>query len=431
MLVKRFWDLSTMLDRPAQTSFDEGRSITTVEAEAQRYRDLVEEWNKVVEEIRTFEGFSRFLLPPVFADLREAACEGPIIILIASKVSCDAVIVLHTQLPIHVQLQITLQELLDLAQKHLSNIRHSDGPNYNIFMEVMGNLWRKAISPVVPELKTLLGKGSRIWWCPTSLFTAFPIHSAGEYIRGGQVLSKLFISSYTPSVCALIKARTHMKTPLDIKFAAIGQANPSFSSWQPLHYVDPEVEEVEKLLSKPLVPFTKPLVPFTKPLVPFTKLTSSKSMKQQALRMLQDHQWFHLSCHGKQDHNEPFKSHFAMRDSPLSLLDIIDADISRHKFAFLSVGETAMGDLSALDEVIHLAAGLQFMGVKSVIGTLWSVNDKVAYDLVLAFYEEFCNDGTMDCTMAARALHKAVASLANREDKVPLQHRAMFIHIRI
>ncbi|KIJ62222.1 hypothetical protein HYDPIDRAFT_30490 [Hydnomerulius pinastri MD-312] len=417
MLVKRFRDLSAMLNKPVQTSFDEGRSVTTIEAEAQHYRDLVEEWNKVVEEIRTLEGFSRFLLPPLFRDLREAAREGPVIILIASKVLCDAVIVLHMQLPIRVQLQITPRELHDLARKHLSNIRHSDGPDYNIFVEVMGSLWREAISPVVTELKKLLGKGSRIWWCPTSFFTAFPIHSAGEYACGGQVLSKLFISSYTPSLHALNKARTYTKTTSDIKFAAIGQAEPSFASWKPLHYVHPEVDEIEKLLPTPPVLFTK--------------LTSSESTKQQALRTLQDHQWFHLSCHGKQDLEEPFNSHFAMRDGPLSLLDIIDANLSGHEFAFLSACETAMGDRSAPDEVIHLAAGLQFMGVKSVIGTLWSVDDKVTYNLVLAFYKEFCKDGTMDCTMAARALHKAITSLANGKDKVPLQHRAMFIHIGI
>ncbi|KIJ58051.1 hypothetical protein HYDPIDRAFT_34545 [Hydnomerulius pinastri MD-312] len=118
-----------------------------------------------------------------------------------------------------------------------------------------------------------------------------------------------------------------------------------------------------------------------------------------------------------------------MRDGPLSLLDIINADVSGHEFAFLSACETAMGDLSAPDEVIHLAAGLQFMGVKSVIGTLWSVGDEVAYDLVSAFYKEFCKDSTMNCTTAARALHKAVAFLANKE--IPLEERAMFIHIGI
>ncbi|KIJ60744.1 hypothetical protein HYDPIDRAFT_98065 [Hydnomerulius pinastri MD-312] len=416
VLVKRFRDLSAMLNRPAQTSFDEGRSITTVEAEAQHYRDLVEEWNKVVEDIRTFEGFSRFLLPPLFADLREAAREGPIIILIASEFSCDAIIVWHRQSPVHLRLEITLEEIRDLVMNHLQNIHyvHRDG-DYHTPEEVMGELWKKVIHPVVSELKRYARKDSRIWWCPTSLFTILPLHSAGEYERGSQVLSKLFVSSYTPSLLALIKARTYPKTTSDINFATISQAKPSFASWKPLHYVDPEVDEIEKLLPTPPVLFTK--------------LTSSESTKQQVLRTLQGHQWFHLSCHGMQDLKAPFQSCFAMGDRPLSLLDIIDANISGHEFAFLSACETAMGDLSAPDEVIHLAAGLQFMGVKSVIGTLWSVGDKVAYDLVLVFYKEFCKDGTMDCTMAARALHKAVATLA--EDKVPLEVRAMFIHIGI
>ncbi|KIJ62894.1 hypothetical protein HYDPIDRAFT_30035, partial [Hydnomerulius pinastri MD-312] len=429
VLVKRFRDLSAMLNRPAQTSFNEGRSTTTVEAEAQHYRDLVEEWNKVVEEIRTFEGFSRFLLPPSFADLREAAREGPIIILIASKFSCDAIIIWHRRSPVHLPLEITLHEIRELVENHLKNIRHV----YDTFEEVMGELWKKH---------------SRIWWCPTSFFTALPLHSAGEYKRanGNQVLSTLYVSSYTPSLHALIKARTYPKTTSDIKFAAISQAKPSYASWKPLHHVDLEVEEIELLLPKPPVLFTK--------------LTSSESMTQQALHALQDHQWFHLSCHGKQVLEEPFNSHFAMQDGPLSLLDIIDADISGHEFAFLSACETAMGDLSAPDEVIHLAAGLQFMGVKSVIGTLWSVGDKVARELVSAFYKELCKDGTMDCTMAARALHKAVAtlaenkaeapaplqencttaagaspeavtSLANAKYNVPLQERAVFVHIGI
>jgi hypothetical protein len=41
------------------------------------------------------------------------------------------------------------------------------------------------------------------------------------------------------------------------------------------------------------------------------------------------------------------------------------------EFAFLSACHTADGDEETPDEVIHLAAGLQFSGFKSVIGTLW------------------------------------------------------------
>ncbi|KAG1780906.1 hypothetical protein EV702DRAFT_951497, partial [Suillus placidus] len=65
--------------------------------------------------------------------------------------------------------------------------------------------------------------------------------------------------------------------------------------------------------------------------------------------------------------NGPFQSAFLMRDQPLSLLDIAQMNLSRHQFAFLSACETAVGDFSMHDEVIHLAAGLQFARVKSIV----------------------------------------------------------------
>ncbi|KAF9237026.1 hypothetical protein BU15DRAFT_88916 [Melanogaster broomeanus] len=335
LLANQLQDLSAMLNRPADVSVDENCSIAAVEAKARHYRDLVEQWNRVVEEIRTLKGFSQFLLPPLFTDLQVAACKGPVIVLVASKFSCDAIIVLHTQSPIHIQLQITWEEVDDLVTKHLQNIHNSHGPDHNIFVETMGTIWKMVILPVVYELKKYVQKHSRIWWC--------------EYQPGGSVLSKLFVSSYIPSLSALIKAHRGVKITSDVKFAAIGQAAPDMGvSFQPLQYVEPELDKIEELL---------PTAP-----VRFTRLTGSESTRQQALNKLQEHQWFHLSCHGKQEINEPFKSYFAMHDAPLSLLDIINADLSGHEFAFLSACETAMGDSSAPDEVIHLAAGLQFMG---------------------------------------------------------------------
>ncbi|KAF9233254.1 CHAT domain-containing protein [Melanogaster broomeanus] len=405
MLANQFWHLSAMLNKRTNVSADEDCSIAAVEAKIQNYRDRLEEWNKVVEEIRTLEGFSRFLLPPLFTDFQKAACKGPAIVLIASKFSCDAIIVLHAQSPIHIQLQVTWEEMLDLVVEHLQNIHNSYGPDHNVFVKTMGRIWSKVIFPVVCELKRKLQKNSRIWWCPTSLFTALPLHTAGEYQQGGSVLSKLFISSYTPSLSALIKAHKGQKMTSDVKFVAIGQASPDQDMLhQPLQYVEAELDAIERLLPTPPVTFTK--------------LTSLESTRQEALHKLKDHQWFHLSCHGQQVLKEPFKSCFVMKDGPLSLLDIISANISGHEFAFLSAYE-----------VIHLAAGLQFMGVKSVIGTLWKVGDELAYKLVSAYYKEFCKNGTMDCTMAAEALHKAVALLA--KENVPLEERAMFVHIGI
>ncbi|KIJ12878.1 hypothetical protein PAXINDRAFT_82068 [Paxillus involutus ATCC 200175] len=419
MLVKKFRYLSSALDslgQRAEASSMQNIPRATADAEARRYQILVDDWNGVVEEIRTFDGFSRFLLPPLFSDLQKSACEGPVIVLLAGGVSCDAIIVLHEQSPIHIQLEITPEELARLAEQHRENISLRR-PDREVFLIVLRVLWAKVVSPVVVELEKIIPKRSRVWWCPTSLFTVFPLHASGQHWEGGISFPRRYVSSYTPSLSALVKARRATRSPPPVSFAAIGQAKPDGQpvSFGPLEFVESELNVLESRL-----PLSS---------VVFKKLTSSESTRRETLRAFQENHWLHLSCHGMQNFAEPFKSFLAMRDGPLSLLDIINVDLFRHEFAFLSACQTAMGELDTPDEAVHLAAGLQFSGVKSVIGSLWSVGDEVACMLTARFYEEFCAQGRMDCTMAARALHEAVRALA--KEGVPIEYRMVFVHIGI
>lgn len=136
------------------------------------------------------------------------------------------------------------------------------------------------------------------------------------------------------------------------------------------------------------------------------------------------------SFHGIQKYDEPFNPAILMRDHPLSLLDITQMDLSRHECAFLSACDTAVGDYDTPDEVIHLAAGLQFAVVKSGVGTLWRVDDNSVQRLVDPFYKNVCRDGKMNSKRATRALHQAVQSLACDTD-MPLDQRILFIHIGV
>lgn len=67
----------------------------------------------MVAEIRKLHGLSHFLQPPLFFELRNAASGGPVVIVNASQYTCDALIVLPDNDPIHVGLPIT-KELLVL-----------------------------------------------------------------------------------------------------------------------------------------------------------------------------------------------------------------------------------------------------------------------------------------------------------------------------
>ncbi|KAG2138081.1 CHAT domain-containing protein [Suillus bovinus] len=327
-LMKKFRDLSSLLDKPP-ADHAEATPRVDIEAEETRYRRLVQDWNGTVEEIRKIEGFSRFLLPPIFSDLQDAARDGPIVVLIASKSSCNAIIITHKQPPTSMQLSTDLQKLTKLVLAFRVAVEKEVGPkgNQTALIKALRELWDLVVGPVVENLGGFARPGSRIWWCPTSVFNFLPLHAAGEYKQKGKSLSQQYISSYTPSLTALIKARGSHEKSLSVPFVAIGQDRPNGVSFT-LDAVESELELVRRLLP--------PL-----PTASFSKITSIDATKSRVLRALRDNTWFHLACHGTQRFDEPFESAFLMRDQRLSLLDITQMDLSRHQFAFLSACETA------------------------------------------------------------------------------------------
>ncbi|KAG1740446.1 CHAT domain-containing protein [Suillus paluster] len=396
---------------------------------AMEYRRRTTEWEAVVAEIRDVHGFSRFLLPPLYEDLQAAARDGPVIILIASKYSCNAIIVPTSGEPHHLPFQsLTLSDLNMLKEDFAREIHHATlmGPKEprKDLRVLLRKIWDGIMLPIVNVLKhdLKLRRRSRIWLCPTAAFTSIPLHAAHPFRtkadRSGreQSLEDIYICSYTPTLSALIRSRQTMKICLTPSFVAIAQGQPGAGQGTVLATVDSELELVHKLVP---------------PNVKFTYLSGGEATQAGALEALQCNTWAHLACHGKQDRQQPYNSRFAMRDKPLTLLDIMENNAPQAEFAFLSACHTAVGDEETPDEVIHLAAGLQFSGFKSVIGTLWVVDDAVAKHVVEAFYGHMFKDlkeDVIDCTKAASSLNHATCAVTN---KVPLEQRIVFIHIGV
>ncbi|KAG1769132.1 CHAT domain-containing protein [Suillus placidus] len=394
---------------------------------ATQYRRLTERWGVVVAEIRNLKGFSRFLLPPSYEDMQAAACQGPVIILIASRYSCSAIVVPTSGEPHHVPFpSITLTDLKNFKDRFARAIRNAStmGPKQprNDLIVLLRAVWDEIMLPVVNVLQQSLKleSHSRIWLCPTAAFTSIPLHAAHPFRTNADrskepCLEDLYICSYTPTLSALVRSRQMMKKRVAPSFVTIGQAQPGAGKGKALLAVDSELALVRKL-----VPATANC----------TTISGDAATRAGALEALQQNTWVHLACHGKQDPKQPYDSHFVMRDKPLTLLDIMEKDMPHAEFAFLSACHTAVGDEKTPDEVIHLAAGLQFSGFKSVVGTLWEVDDAVAKHVVKAFYENMFEDleggGGMDCTKAAWALNRATQTV---KTEVPLEQRMVFIHI--
>ncbi|KAG1719616.1 CHAT domain-containing protein [Suillus lakei] len=386
----------------------QGSTASTDRAAADRaatdYRRRTRQWEAVVAEI---------------PDLQTAARHGPVIILIASEYSCNAIIVPTSGEPHHVPLpSVALADLNNLKDHFAKAIPQASRMNpkepRNDLIVLLRAVWDEIMLPIVNVLQhdLKLKHQSRIWLCPTAAFTSIPLHAAHPFRTKADCskepcLEDLYICSYTPTLSALIRSRQMMKTHTD---SVLRKS-------KALLAVDSELELVQKL-----VPATANR----------TTISGDAATRAGALEALEQNTWVHLACHGKQDHTQPYNSHFVMKDEPLTLLDIMGKDIPHAEFAFLSACHTAVGDKETPDEVIHLAAGLQFSGFKSVIGTLWEVDDAVAKHVVEAFYKNMFRDlkdgGVMDCTKAAWALNRATHAV---KTKVPLEQRMVFIHIGV
>ncbi|KAG8216353.1 hypothetical protein J3R82DRAFT_6432 [Butyriboletus roseoflavus] len=74
------------------------------------------ELQRVVTKIRGLPGLSRFLLP-LFPDLQQVTCEGPVITVNANKYGCDALVVLVDRHPLHILLSITKEGVCEMSTK--------------------------------------------------------------------------------------------------------------------------------------------------------------------------------------------------------------------------------------------------------------------------------------------------------------------------
>ncbi|KAG1775459.1 CHAT domain-containing protein [Suillus placidus] len=413
-LAHNYLELSKRVSNAAQSSATiADRAV--VDRAATEYRRITRQWEAAVAEIRNLRAFSRFLLPPLYEDLQVAARHGPVIILIASEYSRSAIIVPTSGEPHHVPFpSITLTDLKNFKDRFARAIRNASvmGPKQprNDLMVLLRTVWDEIMLPVVNVLqqRLKLKSHSRIWLCPTAAFTSIPLHAAHPFRTNPDrskepCLEDLYICSYTPTLSALVRSRQLMKKRVAPSFVTIGQGQPGTGKGKALLAVDSELELVHKLVPA---------------MANCTAISGDAATRAGALQGLEENTWVHLACHGKQDPKQPYNSHFVMRDEHLTLLDIMERDIPHAEFAFLSA--------------LPYRPGLQFSGFKSVVGTLWEVDDSVAKHVVKAFYENMFMDlkdsCVMDCTKAAWALNRATHAV---KTEVPLEQRMVFVHIGV
>jgi CHAT domain-containing protein len=163
------------------------------------------------------------------------------------------------------------------------------------------------------------------------------------------------VSSYTPTLTALLRAQQGAKVygADQIKLLLVATEHAQNLALPPLPFVSREVETVTAITSESLVSIHQTAV------------------KSGVVERLASANVVHLACHGIQDAREPHNSHFCLGDGSLTVAELMSINLQDAFFAFLSACETAKGDRTHVDEAIHLAATMLFVGFKSVAATMW------------------------------------------------------------
>ncbi|KAJ7828707.1 CHAT domain-containing protein [Mycena leptocephala] len=378
---------------------------------AKKSHALALERSHVLQQIRELPGFERFLLPKPISELSPAAQKGPVAILNTSAYGCDALILLPGLVDevIHVPLSdFTLLNAQVLA-KVLASIVGTSGRSDRLHGSIEGDmapddiisyilfeLWSKIVRPVLNALA--ITDLERIWWCPTGPLAFLPIHAAGLYGRDqafGSKLSDFLISSYTPSLTALIEGfRPQSKSQKNLQLLAVTQ--PSADGQFHIPGTHKEIKAIEHC---------------AKGKVPVLWLDRHMATIEEVQKGMKESRWVHFACHGVQSTSPTESALLLAGSSRLTLSNIIQLSLPSADLAFLSACQTATGSQQLQDESVHLAAGMLLAGYRGVIGTMWSIMDHDAPQVAGDVYAHLLEASPPDPTRAAKALHLAIRKL--------------------
>ncbi|MET8206229.1 CHAT domain-containing protein [Streptomyces sp. NPDC005373] len=412
------------LDQPTSATF--GPPLQPG-ARAGARRDAQAEWEQLLTQIRSVNGFSAFLKPPGAAELTAQAAEGPVVYVCAAPTRCDALVLTGNPTdPVHVVPLDTFSEMEALHQAiTLENAVAAAGDPavapaarraaQREILDVLAWLWDAVTEPVL----TALGHTGppapgapwpRLWWCPVGVFSVLPLHAAGHHEdlddhssrhTAPRTAPDWVVSSYTTTVRALARARAHRHRAAPAARTAI-IAVPEAPGTGPL----PGAAAEAALLGK---------------LVPGANILLSPT-RTSVLATLPGHPVAHFACHSEPHQADPWRSRLILQDHQTAPLTVADLGAVRLNggLAFLSACTTSQSHRLA-DEGLHITGAFQLAGYPHVVGTQWPVADRPAHQLAADFYRRLTHDGTTlpDPARSAEALHHASLHLRSQYPHTP------------
>ncbi|KAG9125454.1 hypothetical protein FRC07_007520 [Ceratobasidium sp. 392] len=421
-------DTASQLDIAGSSTSAAGttsKPAASPESQVQRHHSLALRWEELLTQARRLPGFCDFLLPIKAQILKQAARDGPIVMINTHSTRCDALIILpQAEDIIHVPLPRLSEEKLTCMRtqcvtlsRHGGEVHPDRGVTNRTTQDVfkpLASLWSDVVEPVLKRLsytnKETLDALPHMTWCATGALSFLPLHAAGLYDGQSPNTFDLVVSSYTPTLGALLSLA---EQGLGLKGGLLAIGQDASLELPPLPNTVEELKAIERCLTPSH----------------YHRLTGASATVAATLDAMDAHSWVHFACHATQDRSNPHHSAFYLHDGKLTLEAIAKRAFKNKGLAFLSACQTATGDRDLPSEATHLAAGMLTAGYRSVIASSWSIKDEDAPVVTEGVYAELMKDGKMDHTHAARALHKAVGALREKVGVRAIERWAPFIHM--
>ncbi|MFS8102107.1 CHAT domain-containing protein [Lentzea alba] len=363
-----------------------------------------EEWERVEAELRELPGFGGVFAGPDFAELRAAAADGPVVVVNVAALRTDALVLTGEGVEVVELSEAGAAVAQEWFRTLITTVQDGRG---ELVPDVLAWLWDAIAQPVLDRLG--LGPHQegkpwpRIWWSPTGPLVFLPLAHAGRHGTDGEAVMDRVVSSNTPSVRALIRARSRPVASGESRLAVIAVSEPP--EFDPLPAARREVDRVVAQASSP----------------PTVLINSARAEVMEALAT---HERIHLVCHVDQSVRMPTAACLVLADheeNPLTLRDIAQLDLEHAELAYLSACASGRGGIALTEEAIDLAAAFQAAGYRHVVATLWPIGDAAACAFSGAVYGVIKAEG-VDGT--AQAVHRTARALRK---KPPIMWAA-FLH---
>ncbi|HEY8986782.1 MAG TPA: CHAT domain-containing protein [Streptomyces sp.] len=372
---------------------------------AEQRRRLGQQWQSLLEEIRSLDAFADFPRPPGQRDIYSGVT-GPVVAIFTSTYGSCAVLLgpdgVMGRVPLPELTPGVAAEYTDLLNGALQEVADPTNPyerrcaaeaSISAVLEWLG-------SAVTGPVLAALGYGPvaageplpRLWWVPDGALAQLPLHAAGTALQ--QVCS-----SYALTLSTLRRASANVGVSPASKVLAV--AMPQTPGAAPIEGAAAEARYLAERYGAQV-------------------LAGEQATHDAVCAALPDYEVVHFACHS--DGSGLLLHDYRTR--PLTVFGISRLELPRAKLAYLSACTTSLGPRRLADEAVHLAASFQQAGFPHVIGTLWSVEDTVAKSLCVDVYDALPG---LDTTSAAEALNRAIRDLSERYPDSPSLWAA-FVH---